>query len=529
MQAATIDFDLAIVGGGFAGSLLAMVARRLGKSVLLLERHKHPRFVIGESSTPLANLLLEEIALRHDLPRLLPLCKWGTWQQHLPGIACGLKRGFSFYHHGPGHPPWSPDPHRSRELLVAASPSDAIADTHWYRPDLDHFLFKEAAALGAEAIEEARLDPPEFLPASVRLSGVTPAGPLHARARWLLDATGPRGYLHQSLGLANATPTHFPRTEAVFGHFHGVERWADIHPPDAPVPFPPDDAALHHVFDDGWTWVLRFNNGLTSAGFARRTGPGPARSPDDAWHAWIQRCPDVARCLAHASPARPLSFLPQLPFRASQASGPRWLMLPIAAGFVDPLLSTGFPLTLLGILRLSEALDRPWKDALPAELGSETLLDLDAAFDLVGALYEAMPAFDAFRDLLMLYFAAAIWTETARRLHKPGLAPGFLLRGHPGFAADLQACTRLARLHQWADLHPRARKAIEPFDLAGLGDPSRRHRHGCEQAPLLANAGRLGATPAEMAAMLARSGFTPGCPQPTHRNSPLGTPTLPRG
>jgi FADH2 O2-dependent halogenase len=52
-----LDVDLAVVGSGFSGSLLAMIARRLGLSVALLERGRHPRFAIGESSTPLANLL----------------------------------------------------------------------------------------------------------------------------------------------------------------------------------------------------------------------------------------------------------------------------------------------------------------------------------------------------------------------------------------------------------------------------------------------------------------------------------------
>src|SRR5438105_4163557 len=93
------SFDIAIVGSGFGGSLLAMIAHRLGRSVILLERAKHPRFAMGESSTPLANLLLEELARRYDLPRLLPLIKWGTWQQEYPEIGCGLKRGFTFYHH----------------------------------------------------------------------------------------------------------------------------------------------------------------------------------------------------------------------------------------------------------------------------------------------------------------------------------------------------------------------------------------------------------------------------------------------
>ena len=103
------DYDIAIVGSGFAGSLLAMIARRLGKSVILLERGKHPRFAIGESTTPLSNLLLEELATRYDLPNLLPLCKWGTWRKSNPELACGLKRGFTFYHHQPGREPQRDD------------------------------------------------------------------------------------------------------------------------------------------------------------------------------------------------------------------------------------------------------------------------------------------------------------------------------------------------------------------------------------------------------------------------------------
>jgi tetracycline 7-halogenase / FADH2 O2-dependent halogenase len=52
------DVDLVIVGAGFGGSLMAMVAHQLGLSVMLLEQGQHPRMVIGESTTPLSNLLL---------------------------------------------------------------------------------------------------------------------------------------------------------------------------------------------------------------------------------------------------------------------------------------------------------------------------------------------------------------------------------------------------------------------------------------------------------------------------------------
>jgi len=83
---------------------MAMIAHRLGFSTGLIERGRHPRFVMGESSTPLANLLLEEISEEFDLPFVRPLCKWGTWQKQLSQLACGLKRGFTFYHHEFGQP-----------------------------------------------------------------------------------------------------------------------------------------------------------------------------------------------------------------------------------------------------------------------------------------------------------------------------------------------------------------------------------------------------------------------------------------
>src|SRR5689334_18541556 len=119
------DFDIAVIGSGFAGSIMSMIARRLGRRVLLVERGRHPRFAIGESSTPLANLLLEELARRYDLPRLLPLTEWGSWQKTYPRLACGLKRGFTFYHHDFGGPPtdWND---RASQLLVAASPCDRV-------------------------------------------------------------------------------------------------------------------------------------------------------------------------------------------------------------------------------------------------------------------------------------------------------------------------------------------------------------------------------------------------------------------
>ena len=46
-------------------------------------------------------------------------------------------------------------------------------------------------------------------------------------------------------------------------------------------------------------------------------------------------------------------------------TGGSWALLPSAAGVIDPLLSTGFPLTLLGIQRLLKVLEGPeWDGAV---------------------------------------------------------------------------------------------------------------------------------------------------------------------
>ncbi len=475
-------FDLAIVGSGFGGSLLAMIARRLGRSVVLLERGRHPRFAIGESSTPLANLLLEEIATRYDLPRLMPLAKWGSWQREYPEIGCGLKRGFTFYH-----------PSSDRPLLVAASPHDEIADTHWYRPDFDHFLVREAQRMGVIYHDQVAID--RFTPETGEIEGKG----LKIRARFVVDATGPRGFLHRALSLPEAPFEHLPPTQGIYAHFRGVRKLAAL---EETPPYPVDDAAVHHVFDGGWIWALRFNNGITSAGAAVTE-----RFGEPQWDRLIERLPLVAAAFADAEPVTPFIHQKPLAFRSAQVVGERWALLPSAAGFVDPLLSTGFPLTLLGVLRLAEILERESFEELRA-YDDETTEALLSAERLVAALYASMADFPLFSALTLLYFAAASYTETARRLGRPQLAGAFLMSDHARFGPELRACcdAALSRADP-KELIERIHRAIEPIDVAGLGDRQRRGWYPVNAEDLLSTAGKLDATPQEIQGLLRRSGF----------------------
>jgi hypothetical protein len=53
-------------------------------------------------------------------------------------------------------------------------------------------------------------------------------------------------------------------------------------------------------------------------------------------------------------------------------------------------------------------------------------------------------------------------------------------------------------------------RAIEPFDIAGLGNKGRRDWYPVLAEDLLAAAPRLGVTPAEVERLLERSGFSRG-------------------
>ena len=139
-------------------------------------------------------------------------------------MACGLKRGFSFFFHRLGEP-FGEDRDHARQLLVAASPHDEIADTHWYRPDFDHALVKEAQAEGVIYMDATRLERLGHEGDGTILEGHRGDRPVRITAGFVIDATGPRGFLHHALGLKRRRVAGCLPTQGLYSHFESVERW----------------------------------------------------------------------------------------------------------------------------------------------------------------------------------------------------------------------------------------------------------------------------------------------------------------
>src|ERR1700736_391251 len=84
-------YDVAIIGGGPAGSTAATLLARAGRRIIVIEREKFPRFHIGESLLPFSTKTFDRLGVREKLDRTF-LPKFGGEIV----AACGSK-GVKFY------------------------------------------------------------------------------------------------------------------------------------------------------------------------------------------------------------------------------------------------------------------------------------------------------------------------------------------------------------------------------------------------------------------------------------------------
>ncbi len=515
-------YDIAVVGSGFGGSLISMIARRIGLSVILLERGAHPRFAIGESTSPLMNLIIEQLALKYDLPNLLPLTTYGSWQKSVPEIACGLKRGFTYYHHTSGAR-YISKPDRSNQLMVAASPRDDIGDTHWFRSDIDHFLMQEALDIGVDYLDHMELN--EFITVDDQavLKGNHRGDPITIQARFVIDASGPGGFLARAQHIPQGKFDNYPATQSLYSHFQGVKRCdslADFQNDSIP-PYPPDDAALHHVFDGGWMWVLRFNNGITSAGVAMQDWLAQELNLSEgepAWYRFLNRFPSIAAQFEDASVVRPFVYAGRLAYKAEKITGENWALLPSAAAFIDPLFSTGMPLTLLGIERLGCILQKSW--GMPEfqerllEYGQTTVEEADYTAQFISACYAGMKQFPLFAAFSMFYFTAASFAEISRRIESRPRYTRYLAadsnyfsNGFKHSARQMHALAASKTVTNLQDFEKMIFENTDPLNIAGLCDPSKNGWYGVRLEDVINSSGKLGLTENEMRNILSTASW----------------------
>ena len=470
--------DVAIIGSGFSGSILAWILAKRGMRVALIDASTHPRFAIGESSTPIADTILRRLGQQFKLPELCSLSTWATWQKEHPDLACGRKRGFSYYFHRQGEP-FAESNLGERSLLVAASPDDEVADTHWYRPDVDTYFWRRAVAAGALDLTGHRVHAVQPAGEGTWAVECGQASQVKVLAEWIIDASGRSSVLARLASAPSLVDRLRTCSRSMFAHYRGVASWRSLaHRQGLETkhdPFNPDDAAQHHLVGDGWVWMLRFNNGITSVGYTCGAEQ-PSRSPRSVSRAF----PALADLLRNASMVAPESG-PRSSGRLQSWFDPvvdsRRIMLPTAALTLDPLHSTGIAHALAGVERLTAIIgcnSRAEQNELIERYRRSFLEETEFLDTLVNTAYELIGDFDRFTAACMLYFAGAIRCEER---YQRGDVPTHLWNAEDReFVAFVNgASTRLRGGDEGALEAIRAE--LTPWNTAGLMNPSCGNRY----------------------------------------------------
>jgi flavin-dependent dehydrogenase len=324
MQTTTELCDVAVIGGGPAGSTAAILLAKRGYKVIALEKAHHPRFHIGESLLPMNLPVFERLGVL-DKVRALGIFKSGA------DFEADNERGYNTY---------------AFARAIGNSPPHAY---QVWRQDFDKMLYDHARESGADAREGHEvLSVEQIGPRETRLEVRTDEGLSYGvQARYLIDASGRDAFLSAKKKLRRKNNEH--QSAAIFGHFRGAEMRAG------------EDAGNISIyrFDHGWMWMIPLPDGVMSIGavcwpeyLKQRKG-----RTVEFLMSTLNQSAGLRRRIERAELIGEVRVTGNYSYDSTHMGGPGWVLVGDAFAFLDPVFSSGVYLAMSGAEQAAAVVD----------------------------------------------------------------------------------------------------------------------------------------------------------------------------
>jgi flavin-dependent dehydrogenase len=326
-------FDLVIAGGGPAGSTIASLVKKYSPQlrVLLLEKAHFPRHHIGESMLAGTTPVLQEMGVYEAVERHGFVEKLGAT-----------------YVWGQDRHPWG---FEFRELSAQVTQRGyslpEIYTKAWQvrRDEYDHILLKHGRDMGVEVREGAHVHAPLFDATNGRVTGVEFSEDGRRQtvtSDLFIDCTGQDALLGHVFALRQYDDVM--NNYALYGYWQGAQwkfRYEGL---------PSVSRIFIATTPRGWIWCIPLRQDLVSIGFVthRRLLRESAAKPEQLYLEEVRHCPEIGSVIEGATLVKAfpdqkhrVMAIQDWSYQSRQFAGDGWAMCGDAAGFVDPVLSSG--------------------------------------------------------------------------------------------------------------------------------------------------------------------------------------------